>query len=141
MVHGILPWSVATGKAEDGIDISHSRNSSRTEASVSRSSMTFSMRGSHEVARWQFCRQTQSPVLIAFAISASAFGPCPCPREMIETSHSFSFANVNSIVVGSAPVDRMKTTGTVDDVSWKISVSRSGGTCFHIIGNLETMHD
>ena len=46
---------VATGKAGEGMDISHNRNSSRTEASVSRSSITFSIRGSQLVARWQFC--------------------------------------------------------------------------------------
>ena len=34
----------------------------------------------HDLARWQFCRQTQSPALTAWEMSISATGPCPCPR-------------------------------------------------------------
>lgn len=35
-----------------------------------------------ETARWQFCRNTQFPVLIASLIIFSAMGPCPWPREI-----------------------------------------------------------
>lgn len=36
--------------------------------------------GIQDLARWQFCRQTQSPSAVARATRVSATGPCPCPR-------------------------------------------------------------
>ena len=60
----------------------------------------------HDLARWQFCRQTQSPALTAWEMSISATGPCPCPRLIMcrrsPGTMPFFSANLCS-VQGEAP--------------------------------------
>mmetsp|Transcript_24000 Transcript_24000/g.78087 ORF Transcript_24000/g.78087 Transcript_24000/m.78087 type:complete len:223 (-) Transcript_24000:3073-3741(-) len=124
--------STSTGKVCAGIDVSHSRKSSCTEecgwfiSSTSRASDNI-----HELARWQFCRHTQSPFFCAAATSCSAIGPWPCPRLTIcrrsPGIHPFLVAKRWSMEVGSAPVLKTKMTGVRHDVSGKTSSSVHGG--------------
>lgn len=47
------------------------------------SSQIFSSAGIQLVARWQFCKTTQVPSLMAVLIILAAIGPWPWPREMV----------------------------------------------------------
>ena len=41
-----------------------------------------SMANIQDAAKWQFCKNTQSPDLVALDIIFSATGPCPCPSDI-----------------------------------------------------------
>mmetsp|Transcript_18335 Transcript_18335/g.62323 ORF Transcript_18335/g.62323 Transcript_18335/m.62323 type:complete len:304 (+) Transcript_18335:1484-2395(+) len=130
----LMPFcSTGTGKILVGIDVSHSRNSSCTSdarspciASTMRSSSSIQLE-----ARWQFCRQTQSPLCCADLMMRSAMGPWPWPSEMMCSlspgTRSMPSANRCSIPVGSAPVDRMNITGVDLVVSAYTCVRLKGG--------------
>lgn len=78
-----LFWRTLTGKCLAGMELRKSRKSSWISSGFSDISFTmFSMANIQDAARWQFCRNTQSPVLTAARISFSATGPWPWPREM-----------------------------------------------------------
>ena len=66
-------------------------------------------------ARWQFCSSSHEPCFPASARSRSAMGPCPCPSEMLASRLAKPISSAKPIhaMVGSAPVDRMKMSGTV----------------------------
>ena len=71
------------GNSGVGIVVSHIlKSSAMPDASRSCSSSRSSV-GSHETARWQFCRHTQYPLPCPSAISRSAIGPWPWPSETI----------------------------------------------------------
>jgi hypothetical protein len=105
--------STGTGKYLAGIDVSHSRNSSFMLSCVAKASTIFSSLGIHDLARWQFCSTTQSPLRVAVSISRSAIGPCPWPSEMacIRSSRPISVAKRMMVDIGSAPAERTKTSG------------------------------
>lgn len=78
-----LFWRTLTGKCLAGMELRKRRKSSWISSGFSDMSLTmFSMANIQDAARWQFCRNTQSPVLTAARISFSATGPWPWPREM-----------------------------------------------------------
>ena len=75
------------------------------------------------------CKKIQSPVLTPLAISFSAIGPCPWPRDMacIFSEYPFSLANLRKAPIGSEPVLSTKTSGTVFVMSrYKVGKSVGG---------------
>ena len=85
----------------------------------------------HELATWQFWRHTQSPLSCAFDTISSAIGPWPWPSEqkcnLSPGTQPILVANLWSIAVGSAPVERMKMMGTRLLVSGNTSSRVHGG--------------
>mmetsp|Transcript_62721 Transcript_62721/g.143733 ORF Transcript_62721/g.143733 Transcript_62721/m.143733 type:complete len:427 (-) Transcript_62721:2721-4001(-) len=123
------PWSTATGKNVDGWEVSHSRKFSSSTPWVVKFSTIFSRAGIHDVQRWQFIRHTHSPFLVLCAMSFSATGPWPCPREMDWNfwRKPISSANLISDPVGSDPAVRTKMIGEVVFESGNTSASTIGG--------------
>jgi hypothetical protein len=75
----LMPFcSTGTGNLSLGMEVSQMRNSRFTvSGSFCMRSTVSSSLDSHDTARWQFCRHTQSPDFCAMSIARSAIGPCP----------------------------------------------------------------
>mmetsp|Transcript_19245 Transcript_19245/g.73653 ORF Transcript_19245/g.73653 Transcript_19245/m.73653 type:complete len:540 (-) Transcript_19245:5059-6678(-) len=123
-------WSTETGNLGLGMAVSHSRKFgdvvSGSSSSHSRSSV-----GIHDSARWQFCRQTHTPVSTPSERKDSAVGPCPWPRDTwrMPLSRPSRSARASSSDMGSAPADRTKMSGLVLAESSKHFLrSKAGGS-------------
>mmetsp|Transcript_19582 Transcript_19582/g.49168 ORF Transcript_19582/g.49168 Transcript_19582/m.49168 type:complete len:244 (+) Transcript_19582:1469-2200(+) len=117
---------MATGNWAEGYEVSHSRYSLCILRTSCWSSILSSL-GIHDVARWQFCSNTQPPSFLPSAISFSAFGPCPCPREIAWISLPLSIANLSSACFGSLPGDSTNTNGSALLLSAKEPARSKGG--------------
>mmetsp|Transcript_40459 Transcript_40459/g.55069 ORF Transcript_40459/g.55069 Transcript_40459/m.55069 type:complete len:292 (+) Transcript_40459:687-1562(+) len=109
-------WSTGIGKLGLGLLVSQRRNSSCVSpAFSSASSSSISSFGSHEMARWQFWRQIQSPFTAPAFMRDSAIGPCPWPMLMIRRLSLMFFPldapRAIRLSFGSAPELRMKMSG------------------------------
>ena len=57
------PYNIDVGNLSEGYEVSHNLNSEWvTLGSEENSSHSFSKVGIHDIAKWQFCKTTQSPV-------------------------------------------------------------------------------
>lgn len=126
-----LTWRTETGNLDEGKEVSQRRNSTWISLrSDENRSMMRSMGVIHELARWQFCKQTQSPERLAWEIRVSAIGPCPWPRDIMwrRSPARLSCLSPNrcSIPDGSAPVERMNMMGVTLDESGNTSSSKRG---------------
>mmetsp|Transcript_58452 Transcript_58452/g.132389 ORF Transcript_58452/g.132389 Transcript_58452/m.132389 type:complete len:256 (+) Transcript_58452:1671-2438(+) len=121
-------WSTGTGNSGEGMEVNHKRYSSAT-LSGSICSWIRSNVGIQLPAKWQFCRHTQSPSSTPWATIASAFGPCPCPSEIMckRSSKPFALASRSSWSVGSAPADNTKMIGEHELESSYDPIKSNGG--------------
>ena len=87
------------------------------------------------MARWQFCNRTQLPFFIAELIISEALGPCPFPREHLESLSWYPFfaANWRSKLVGSAPDVRTKMIGINGEDSKNTDSISNGKVCMYFL--------
>mmetsp|Transcript_35675 Transcript_35675/g.60106 ORF Transcript_35675/g.60106 Transcript_35675/m.60106 type:complete len:306 (-) Transcript_35675:787-1704(-) len=114
--------STSTGKVVAGMDVRNRRKSSwLSVVPLDKPSTIISSLSIHDLAKWQFWRHTQSPVLVPLLMRLSAMGPWPCPRLIMCSRspgiHPFFSAKRCNMEVGSAPVVRMKMMGVPGAVS------------------------
>jgi hypothetical protein len=65
------------------------------------------------MARWQFYNNTHPPFYCSSLIIFSAFGPCPCPREIDWKRLLIPCSSAKRLksATGSEPADKTKING------------------------------
>ncbi len=123
-----------TGTHESGVALSHRRKErfrlgSREATAACRLATSCSRFGIHEGARWQFCRNTQSPTRMARRTASLAVAPNPRPSDSMVSREDMPRARAKRCraSLGSPPGARMNSAGVLADESAYTPLMSSGG--------------
>ena len=130
--------STGTGNLLLGIEVNHKRYKGLISDS-SWFSYIFSSVFSHDTARWQFCKQIQSPFLRPDMMFSRAFSPCPYPRDRIFSLSDIPccFASSKRYDIGSAPGDSTKIIGVVESESSNAAFRSNKGDSMNYLPEID----